>query len=97
MENWQTLVSKSHESKHKYQDEFHETCPYVTNFTRWYAKYDVAAAIDTHLPNLEQFLKAYQIERKDLASLTNLLTILSVNSDDFHLQWYVFFVQVLTH
>ena len=54
--SWQTLVSKSHAAKHKFLEYFGFKCPYVTNYTRWYSKYEVVESLGTKILELEKFL-----------------------------------------
>lgn len=91
LESWQTLVSKSHEAKHKFREEFNFKCPWISNYTRWYCKYEVASALNPIMPEIMKFLAGYQTDHQDkLASITNCLSIMN-STIEFNLQWYVWF------
>lgn len=88
LESWQALVSRSHEAKHKFKELFGIKCPWVSNHTRWYSKYEVALALDPFFFQLSTFFENYETEHGEkLASITACRSIIDSKEPDFVLQW----------
>jgi hypothetical protein len=74
--HWQALVGHSPLARRIFQDLTSVKCPYITNFTRWYVRFEVIIVLWSQQHNLVPFLHQFELRQKPTESTTALLAIL---------------------